>query len=340
MSLFITDQKILSHVFDNRLKEGLDFSKAFDNVHRNYLYNLLQVIGTPTNIVKCFKPIDEKTTAVVQVNHHMTQSVEIKRGVRQGCPLSALLFILAIEPMLLDIKNDPYIHTKFVTNVSAYADDITCCVKNRSLEALFDRVKCSCDATQLSVKVDKTKILSRRSMQYYETRKKIKILGIEHKLNDQANNDLFQDKISEVQNSVAAIPKTIISMRAEAINFETFIYSKLIYVLRHTKVVTQRLERFQRYITKGIWMEKRTDVASDILCLPTPSGGIGLPNIDLKTFAAVISDCENTFFHSNLGKEILLNQLFGSEEGFLHDLKKSLLKSLKCKLIFMENKFC
>ena len=102
-------------------------------------------------------------------------------------------------------------------------------------------------------------------MQYYETRKKIKILGIEQKLNDQANKDLFQEKISEVQNSVAAISKRIISMRAKAINFETFIYSKLIYVLRHTKVVTQRFERFQRYITKGIWMEKRTAVASDIL---------------------------------------------------------------------------
>ena len=305
VSLINTDQKIFSHVVANRLKKGLqkligeeqiaylkyrqthqvinltrlacegmknescvvalDFSKAFDSVDRNYLYNLLQVIGTPANIVKCIKAIYEKTTAVVEVTHHMTKSVEIKRGVRQGCPLLALLIILAIEPLLLDIKNDPYIHTKFVTNVSAYADNITCCVKNRSLEALFDRVKCFCDATQLSVNVDKTEILSRKSIQYYETQKKIKILGIEHKLNDQAKNDLFQQKISEVQKSAATISKRIFSMRAKAINFEIFIYSKLIYVLRHTKVVTQRLERFQSYITKEIWMEKRAAVASDIL---------------------------------------------------------------------------
>ena len=92
---------------------ALDFSKAFDTVHRNYLYNLLQVIGTPANIVKCIKTIYEKTTAVVEVNHHITKSVENKRGVRHGCPLSALLFILAIEPLLLDIKKDPFINTNF-----------------------------------------------------------------------------------------------------------------------------------------------------------------------------------------------------------------------------------
>ncbi len=372
VSLINTDQKIFSHVIANRLKKGLqkvigeeqiaylekrqihqainltrlacerfknescvialDFSKAFDTVDKNYLYNLLQVIGTPANIVKCIKAIYEKTTAVVEVNHHMTKSVEIKKGVRQGCPLSALLFILAIEPLLLDIKNDPFINTNFVTKVSAYADDITCYVKSRSLEALFDRVKCFCDATQLSVNVDKTEILSRKSIQYYETQKKIKILGIEHKLNDQTNNDLFQQKISEVQKSVATISRRIISMRAKAIIFEIFIYSKLIYVLRHTKVVIQRLETLQKYITKGIWMEKRAAVASDILCLPTHSGGIGLPNIKLKTFAAVINDWKNTFFHSNLGKDIVLNQLFGSEKGFHHDLKKSLLKSVKMKI--------
>ena len=127
-----------------------------------------------------------------------------------------------------------------MTKVSTYADDITCYVKSRYLEALFDRLKCFCDATQLSVNVDKTEIL-RRSVQYYETQKKIKILGIEHKLNDQANNDLFQEKISAVQKSVATIAKRINSMRAKATNFEIFIFSKLIYVLRHIKVVTERL---------------------------------------------------------------------------------------------------
>ena len=117
--------------------------------------------------------------------------------------------------------NDPFINTNFVTKVSAYADDKTCYVKSRSLETLFDRVKCFCDATQLSVNVDETEILSGKSIQNYETQKKIKKLGIEHKLNDQTNNDLFQQKISEVQKLVATIFRRIIPMRAKAINLKS-----------------------------------------------------------------------------------------------------------------------
>ena len=116
-------------------------------------------------------------------------------------------------------------------------------------------------------------------------------------------------------------------MGAKAIKLEFFLYSNLIYVLRHTEVVTQQLERLQRDKTKGIWMNKTAAVASDILCFPENSVGIGLPNIKLKTFAAAIRDWNNTFVHSNLGEDIQLNQLKGSKKKFFCEFRKS----LKCQ---------
>ena len=109
---------------------ALDFSEGFVSVHGNYLYNLLRMIGTQANLVKCIRVIYEKTTAVVKFNFHLRKSIEIKRGVREGCQLSALLFIPAIELLLLDINNKLFIKTNFVNKVSTYADDITCYVKN------------------------------------------------------------------------------------------------------------------------------------------------------------------------------------------------------------------
>ena len=113
MSLINTDQKIFLQVFANRLKKGLqslfgeeqiaylkkcqihqvinltrlacekfknescfiatDF-KAFNNVDSNYHYNLRQVIETPRNFVKYIEAIYEKTTAVVEMNHHMKKN--------------------------------------------------------------------------------------------------------------------------------------------------------------------------------------------------------------------------------------------------------------------------
>ena len=54
---------------------------------------------------------------------------KLKRGVRQGCPLSGLLFVLAIELLALAIKNDPLIQAisvgKQEIKLSQYADDAT-----------------------------------------------------------------------------------------------------------------------------------------------------------------------------------------------------------------------
>ena len=61
---------------------------------------------------------------------------------RQGCPLSGLLFVLAIELLALAIKNDPLIQGicvgKEEIKLTQYADDTTVFVKNTtSVEALL-----------------------------------------------------------------------------------------------------------------------------------------------------------------------------------------------------------
>ncbi len=59
---------------------------------------------------------------------------KLKRGVRQGCPLSAYLFILAIEVLASKIRNDPDI--KGIKNdnkefkISLLADGITLILKD------------------------------------------------------------------------------------------------------------------------------------------------------------------------------------------------------------------
>ena len=128
----------------------------------------------PINIIQCIKATKEKTTAVFEVNHHVTKSVDIRSGVGDGWPLSALIFILAVEPLLLDIKNDHSIKTSFVTKESTYADDTSCYVKRRSLAPLFESVQRFCEATQLSVKVEKTDIRGRQSIEYHTTQRKSK----------------------------------------------------------------------------------------------------------------------------------------------------------------------
>ena len=68
--------------------------------------------------------------SIVINNGYTAPYFKIERGIRQGCPLSAYLFILAIELLALKIRSDNEIKGINVNNteikISQLADDATC----------------------------------------------------------------------------------------------------------------------------------------------------------------------------------------------------------------------
>ena len=77
--------------------------------------------------------------AVVQVNGKRSEAFAIKQSVRQGCLLSPLLYVFAMESLLQrlwDEKTSPALRSirlagALSVKVSAYADDITVFMSRR-----------------------------------------------------------------------------------------------------------------------------------------------------------------------------------------------------------------
>ncbi len=59
----------------------------------------------------------EGKTARVQVNGTNTKKFEIQRSVRQGCPLSMLLYVIAIEILSIKIRSNKLIEAIKIPNL-------------------------------------------------------------------------------------------------------------------------------------------------------------------------------------------------------------------------------
>ena len=75
----------------------IDFKKAFDSISREVLWKLLRHYGMPDKMVTIIRVLYEGFSAQVVHNGQKTQPLNIRTGVRQGCLLSPLLFLVALD---------------------------------------------------------------------------------------------------------------------------------------------------------------------------------------------------------------------------------------------------
>ena len=87
----------------------VDFEKAFDSVDFRFLVTSLELFGFGEYFITWIKIIlgcedGTQFNAVTVVNGNISKPFEIRRGCRQGDPISVYLFILVMEILALLLK--------------------------------------------------------------------------------------------------------------------------------------------------------------------------------------------------------------------------------------------
>ena len=75
----------------------VDFEKAFDSLDREVLWNLMAHYGIPQKFINIIRNSYNNMQCRVIHEGKLTESFDVKTGVKQGCLLSPFLFLLAID---------------------------------------------------------------------------------------------------------------------------------------------------------------------------------------------------------------------------------------------------
>lgn len=96
--------QLLSDHFGARAVCSLDAAKAFDSVEWPFLWAVLEKLGFGPVFISWIKLFYTLPKARLLVNGQQSASFTLGRGTRQGCPMSPLLFALAVEPLAAMIR--------------------------------------------------------------------------------------------------------------------------------------------------------------------------------------------------------------------------------------------
>ena len=85
----------------NGMIVALDQKKAYDKVSHDYIWRVLQTLNFAASTValRLIQNLYRDVKSCVMINGIMSESYTVTRGMRQGDPLSCLLFDFAIEPL-------------------------------------------------------------------------------------------------------------------------------------------------------------------------------------------------------------------------------------------------
>ena len=103
-----------------------DFEKAFDSIEHPFIL-VTESFGFGPHFIQWIKTFLNSSESCVMNNGHSSGYFSLERGCRQGDLLSAYLFILCVEVLFIQIRENNDIHRIKIGDheikLSAYADD-------------------------------------------------------------------------------------------------------------------------------------------------------------------------------------------------------------------------
>jgi hypothetical protein len=85
---------------------SIDAEKAFDKIQHHFMIKALRKLGIEGICLNIIKAIYDKPIAIIIFSGEKLKPLPLNSGMRQGCPLSPLLFNMVLEFLARAIRQE------------------------------------------------------------------------------------------------------------------------------------------------------------------------------------------------------------------------------------------
>uniref|UniRef100_A0A670Z3Q8 Reverse transcriptase domain-containing protein n=1 Tax=Pseudonaja textilis TaxID=8673 RepID=A0A670Z3Q8_PSETE len=262
-------------------------------------------MGFARRFIQAIEAIYHEQTAKVMMEGELTDSINIRKGTRQGCPLSPLLFVLTLEVLNRNIREDKSIKgmkiKKEEFKLQVFADDLVFILEDplETAPKLLEKIETYDEVAGLKINKDKTKILLKNmllrqreepaDLLKIQVTYKVKYLGIY--LTSRCST-LKENNYIKLKQQIALDLKKWENLQLSLIGrISTIKMNILPRILFLFQTIPIRLgkdyfEDLNKIVLKYIWQGKKARIKLKLLQDARIRGSFGLPNWELYYQAA------------------------------------------------------
>ena len=285
---------------------SIDFEKAFDSVSFSFIEKVIETAGFPNRLLKWVRILLKGFQSHINHAGNLLKLIQLGRGARQGDPIASILFVLAIEVLLIAIRSnaniEPYKYETSILGkpisqkVEAYADDVNIIMPRseksiKEVMAMLDRFE---KLAGLKVNKDKTQMLrigkkatldpvlcSDLGLKWVE---RLKVLGITLSATPSEIMENFDAKILEIEALLNRWTFRNMTVYGRIRVVKSLVLSKITHLVQIIPNPPAPLVlKIQRLINNFVWKgstQKKVVLNIGRAELPQNKGGLAIPNLN------------------------------------------------------------
>ena len=275
---------------------SLDCSKGFNRMSHSWIERVLRKAGCPEALLSAVMRMIAPCTAILMYNMRRMSRMEFRCGLRQGGPLSALLYVLAVDPLLCAFKAAPD-----VVLVLGFVDDWLAATKSPRaiplLQVLCDEFEC---ASGQIFNTEKTVVLTSRTPTSVEATMitshwrdcrivaRHKIVGVLYGALVRPE-ERYEEALHKMETRLEQLRQVNMSTNMRIVSANVFLISHFAFLNRFFMMPESVVHNVQNSVRQFVTRISIGSVRVWTHCLPLMKAKVALIDVRLQNVALLIS---------------------------------------------------